>query len=57
MNNAIRHVTRLLPADAGLDEAADYHVRPPRRVDRRRVFCLEQERVVSREQVVRHENR
>ena len=36
---------------------ADYHVRPPRRTDLRRVFCLEQERVVSRDAVVRYENR
>jgi transposase len=37
--------------------AADFHLRLPRRLDLRRVFCLEQERVVSRDFVVRFENR
>lgn len=37
--------------------AADYHLRLGKRQDLRRVFCLEQERVVSRDFVVRYENR
>jgi transposase len=36
---------------------ADYHVRLSRGMDLRRVFCLEHERVVSRDRVVRYENR
>ena len=37
--------------------AADYHLKLGKRQDLRRVFCLEQERVVSRDFVVRYENR
>lgn len=37
--------------------AADYHLKLTKRQDLRRVFCLEQERVVSRDFVVRYENR
>jgi len=38
-------------------EAADFHLAPPAGLDLRRVFCLEQERKVSRDGVVRYENR
>lgn len=38
-------------------EAADYHLAPPKGLDLGRVFCLEQERKVSRDGVVRFENR
>lgn len=37
--------------------AADYHLPLPAGLDLRRVFCLEQERKVSRDRVVRFENR
>ena len=37
--------------------AADYHLQLPPRLKLERVFCLEQERVVSRDLVVRYENR
>lgn len=37
--------------------AADYHLRLAKELDLGRVFCLEQERTVSRDRVVRYENR
>ena len=36
---------------------ADFHQRPPKRLDLKWVFCLEAERVVSNDRVVRFENR
>ena len=37
--------------------AADYHIALPRGLDLRQVFCLEAERVVGRDMVVRFRNR
>jgi len=50
----VEHNARFERAPAG---AADYHLAPPKGLDLGRVFCLEQERKVSRDRVVRFENR